>query len=88
MGGERHPSSVCYSCEPPGLSSVEKFLREFLRPLLPKVGRRHDENAAFTLRPFLGEHEPASMVFPNPTSSARMAPFESGDLNANKAAST
>lgn len=31
---------------------------------------------------------PASIVFPNPTSSARMAPLEKGDLNANNAAST
>jgi hypothetical protein len=31
---------------------------------------------------------PASMVFPKPTSSAKMAPLDSGDLNANRAAST
>ena len=31
---------------------------------------------------------PASMVFPSPTSSARMAPFERGDLKAKAAAST
>ena len=30
---------------------------------------------------------PASMVFPRPTSSARIAPLESGDLKANRAAS-
>jgi hypothetical protein len=35
----------------------EKFLCELLRPLLPKVRRRDDKNAAFALRPFLGEHE-------------------------------
>jgi hypothetical protein len=35
----------------------EKFLCELLRPLLPKVGRRDDKNAAFVLRPFLGERE-------------------------------
>ena len=31
---------------------------------------------------------PASMVLPRPTSSARMAPLESGDLKAKEAAST
>ena len=31
---------------------------------------------------------PASIVFPSPTSSARIAPLLSGDLNANNAAST
>ena len=30
---------------------------------------------------------PASMVFPKPTSSARIMPLESGERNANKAAS-
>ena len=31
---------------------------------------------------------PASMVLPKPTSSAKIAPFDKGDLNANRAAST
>ena len=31
---------------------------------------------------------PASMVLPNPTSSANMAPLDNGDLKANRAAST
>jgi len=31
---------------------------------------------------------PASIVFPRPTSSAKIAPFERGDLKAKRAAST
>ncbi len=42
----------------------EKLFRKLLMPLLPKVGRRDDQNAPFPFRPFLGEYEPGLDGFP------------------------
>jgi hypothetical protein len=53
----------------------EKFLGQLLKPLLAQVRGSNDQG-------------PASMVLPRPTSSARRAPLDSGELNANSAAST
>ena len=67
----------------------EELFLDLLRPPLAQVGRSHDEDAP--VRPYVhfwASTKPASMVLPSPTSSARIAPFDKGDLKANSAAST
>ena len=67
----------------------EELLGQLLRPLFAEVRWADDENATLPFGPFLGQTpSPASIVFPRPTSSARMAPLARGDLNAKSAAST
>jgi hypothetical protein len=69
-------------------SRQKELFVKLLGPLLSKVRGSYDKNATLALGPFLSEYESRFNRLPKATSSARMAPFERGDLNAKSAAST
>jgi hypothetical protein len=60
--------------------TVSDYLRRPSLQALTRMRRRPLSTSASTM--------PASMVFPSPTSSARIAPLDNGDLKTKRAAST
>ena len=67
----------------------KELVGQFLLPLLPERGGDNQQDAASTLGPPLGRSPiRTSIVLPRPTSSARIAPCESGERSAKSAAST
>ena len=60
----------------------EELLRQLLIPLLAEIGRMMTRIRRLRSAHFCERTRPASMVLPRPTSSARMAPFESGERKA------
>jgi hypothetical protein len=69
------------------LGRQKELVGQFLIPLLAQIGRNNNKEFALSLGPLCESRMPASMVFPRPTSSARIAPFDNGERKAKSAAS-